>query len=112
MTMETHGSNCFYQSLSLNEGPFVGTVDSRGVPEGTTAKYDEEHDVTVAHIAKLTSRISSLGATSPSPAVVKMALQRPGGVKSVCVSDEQTMQACLSFAGAQSSSRVFEIRCV
>ncbi|RPD53162.1 tryptophan synthase beta subunit-like PLP-dependent enzyme [Lentinus tigrinus ALCF2SS1-7] len=96
--VETHGSNCFYQSLSLNDGPFVGKVESRKVPDGTTAKYDETNNVTVTHIAKLTSRISSLGATSPSPAVVKMALQRPGGIKSVCVSDEHTMQACLSFA--------------
>ncbi|KAI0720836.1 tryptophan synthase beta subunit-like PLP-dependent enzyme [Cerioporus squamosus] len=98
VTAETHGSNCFYQSLSLNDGLFVGNMDSWKIPEGTTARYDKEHDVTVAHIDKLTSRATSLGATSPSAAVVKMALQRPGSIKSVCVSDEMTMQACLSFA--------------
>ncbi|RPD65899.1 tryptophan synthase beta subunit-like PLP-dependent enzyme [Lentinus tigrinus ALCF2SS1-7] len=97
VTVETHGSNCFYQSLSLNEGPFAGNVESRKVPEGTTAEYDKEHNVTVAHIAKLTSRATSLGATSASAGAVKMALQRTGGVKSVCVSDELTMQTCLSF---------------
>ena len=109
MGVETHGSNCFYQSLSLNDGPFIGTVESRMVPVGTIAKYDQEHDVTVAHIAKLTSRISSLGATSPAPAVVKMALQRIGGVKSVCVSDEHTMQACLSLAGTCCATKVQRI---
>ncbi|TFK91219.1 tryptophan synthase beta subunit-like PLP-dependent enzyme [Polyporus arcularius HHB13444] len=98
VTAETHGSNCFYQSLSLNDGPFVGIAESRKISEGTTAQHDQEHDVTVAHLDKLTSRATSLGATSPSAAVVKMALQRAGGIKSVCVSDEMTMQACLSFA--------------
>ncbi len=99
MAVETHGSNCFYQSLSLNEGPFTRKVESRKVPEGTSAEYNKEHNVTVAHIAKLTSRATSLGATSPSAGAVEMALKRSGGVKSVCVSDELAMQACLSFTG-------------
>ena len=98
MGVETHRSNCFYQSLSLNDGPFIGTVESRTIPEGTTAKYDQENDVTVAHIAKLTSRISSLGATSPAPAVVKMALQREGGIKTASIPDELSMETLLSFA--------------
>ena len=103
MTVETHGSNCFYQSLSLHEGPFTGSVQSRKVPEGTTAEYDKEHNVTIAHIAKLTSRATSLGATSPSAGAVKMALQRSGSVKSVCVSDELAMQTCLLFTGEHGS---------
>ena len=99
VAVETHGSNCLYQSLSLNEGPFVGDVESRPPPEGTAAQYCSEHEVTIAHISKLTSRATSLGASSPSGAIVKMALQKTGGVKSVCVPDEMAMQATALFAG-------------
>ncbi|CDO70686.1 hypothetical protein BN946_scf184798.g1 [Trametes cinnabarina] len=99
VAVETHGSNCFYQSLSLNVGPFAGDVASRPVPEGTTARLCSEHDVAVAHLSALTSKATSLGASSPSPAVVKKALERKGGVKSVCVPDEMAMQAALNFAG-------------
>ncbi|KAI0713220.1 tryptophan synthase beta subunit-like PLP-dependent enzyme [Earliella scabrosa] len=98
VTMETHGSNCFYQSLALNAGSFAGDVTSRRPPDGTRAEHCEEHNVTVAHLAKLTSRASSLGASSPAAGVVKMALQRSGGVKSVCIPDEMAMQSTLRFA--------------
>ncbi|KAI0362688.1 tryptophan synthase beta subunit-like PLP-dependent enzyme [Trametes cingulata] len=98
VTVETHGSNCFYQSLSLNDGPFVGDVTSRQVPEGTRAERCAEHGVTVAHLASLTSRATSLGASSPSAAIVKKALERKGGVRSICISDEMAMQAALNFA--------------
>ncbi|KAH9901158.1 tryptophan synthase beta subunit-like PLP-dependent enzyme [Cubamyces lactineus] len=98
VTVETHGSNCFYQSLSLNDGPFVGDVASRPTPEGTTAEYNREHGVTVAHLAALTSKATSLGASSPSAAVVKMALEREGDIRSVCITDEMAMQAALNFA--------------
>ena len=95
--METHGSNCFYQSLALNAGSFAGDVTSRRPPDGTRAEHCEEHNVTVAHLAKLTSRASSLGASSPAAGVVKMALQRSGGVKSVCIPDEMAMQSTLRY---------------
>ncbi|KAI1792580.1 tryptophan synthase beta subunit-like PLP-dependent enzyme [Ganoderma leucocontextum] len=101
VTVETHGSNCFYQSLSLNEGPFYGGVSSRPRPDGTTTEHCEEHNVTLAHLSKLNSRASSLGASSPSGAIVKKALDRSGGVKSICISDELAMQTTLSFAGIQ-----------
>ncbi len=99
VTVETHGSNCFYQSLSLNDGPFSGSVVSRPPPEGTSAEYCEEHNVTLANLAKLDSQATSLGASSPSGAVVKKALDRRGGVKSICIPDELAMQTVLSFAG-------------
>lgn len=35
----------------------------------------------------------------PSPGVVKMALERAGGVKSLCVSDEMAMETAVAFAG-------------
>ncbi|KAM5539099.1 hypothetical protein V8D89_007322 [Ganoderma adspersum] len=99
VTVETHGSSCFYQSLFLNEGPFSDNVLSRLPSEGTSAEYCQEHNVTLARLAKLNSRATSLGATSPSGAVVKKALDRSGGVKSICIPDELAMQTALSFAG-------------
>ena len=95
--METHGSNCFYQALALNPGPFGSTPQSP--PEGTEVLHDTEYDVNYARLAKLTSRASSLGASWASPGAVKAALARKGGVKSVCISDEMAMQASFEFAG-------------
>lgn len=96
--IETHGSNCFYQSLSLNAGSFPG---SPFPPQnGVEVVTDPVHDVKIARLPKLTSRAGSLGASWPSPGVVKMALQRKGGLKSVCVSDEMAMQTGLQFAGS------------
>ncbi|KAI0085474.1 tryptophan synthase beta subunit-like PLP-dependent enzyme [Irpex rosettiformis] len=94
--METHGSNCFYQSISLNPGPFP----SSPLPprEGVEIVHDSKYNVDVAKLSKLTSRASSLGASWPSPGVVKLALERKGGIKSVCVSDEMAMQTTLKFA--------------
>ncbi|KAI0371722.1 tryptophan synthase beta subunit-like PLP-dependent enzyme [Pilatotrama ljubarskyi] len=109
VTVETHGSNCFYQSLSLNEGPFVGDLTSRSIPAGTRAVRVAEHDVTVAHLSCLTSRATSLGASRPSAAVVKKALQRQGGVRSVCVPDEMAMQAALNFA--EDHKMLLELAC-
>jgi len=60
---------------------------------------DEMNKVKVAHISRLTSRASSLGATSPSAGVVKLALDRQGGMTCVTVSDEMSMDASVSFAG-------------
>ncbi|EIW60594.1 tryptophan synthase beta subunit-like PLP-dependent enzyme [Trametes versicolor FP-101664 SS1] len=96
--VETHGSNCFYQSLSLNDGPFVGEAASRAISEGTKAEKNVEHGVSVAHLSSLPSKATSLGASSPSGAVVKKMLERKGGVRSVCIPDEMAMQAALNFA--------------
>ncbi|KAH8104507.1 tryptophan synthase beta subunit-like PLP-dependent enzyme [Cristinia sonorae] len=96
ITMETSGSNCFYQSLALNHGPFTGSPSTP--PDGVTAIHDEKHDVTLAHLSNITSLASSLGASIPAAAVVKMALTRPGSVKSVHTDDLSAMDACLRFA--------------
>ncbi|KAI0670605.1 tryptophan synthase beta subunit-like PLP-dependent enzyme [Trametes maxima] len=98
VAVETHGSNCFYQALSLNEGPFSGDVSSRQVFEGTRAERCHAHDVTVAHLSTLRSKATSLGASSASAAIVKKALNRKGGVRSICIPDEMAMQATLRFA--------------
>lgn len=95
--METHGSDCFYQSLALNPGPFG--APPHPPPEGVEVLHDSKHDVNYAQIPKIASRASSLGASWPSPGAVKMALDRKGGVKSVCISDEMAMEAAYLFAG-------------
>nr|VWO94564.1 Zn(2)-C6 fungal-type domain-containing protein [Ganoderma boninense] len=98
VTVETHGSNCFYQSLSLNDGPFAGSVASRPAPEGMSVEHCVPHNVNLAHLSKLSSRATSLGASLPSGAIVRKALDRSGGVKSICISDEMAMQTTLLFA--------------
>ncbi|KAI0637208.1 tryptophan synthase beta subunit-like PLP-dependent enzyme [Trametes polyzona] len=98
VTVETHGSNCFYQSLCLNEGPFAGDVGSRPITEGTTQQFNAEHNVKVAHLSELLSKATSLGASSPSAAIVRKALDRTGGVRSLCIPDAMAMQAALNFA--------------
>ena len=64
------------------------------------AVHDVENGVTLAHFDTFTSKASgSLGASQPSARVVKMALERDGGVKCVSVPDELSMQTLVSFAG-------------
>jgi len=53
----------------------------------------------IAHLKKLTSKATSLAATSPSPGVVKMALAWGGGVRCLSVPDEVAMNTACSFAG-------------
>ena len=94
--LETTGSNCFYQSLALNPGAFP---THREPNDGVRAERNTKYDVTVANLPALTSRATSLGASSPAAGTVRMALDRKGDVKSVCVDDELAMQAALLFAG-------------
>lgn len=91
--LETTGSNCFYQSIALNRNPQLSLPTTVEIVDGG------EHNVRLAHLTKLKSRASSLGASLPSAGVIKMALERKGGVKCVCGPDELAMQAAVSFAG-------------
>ena len=112
--VETHGSACFYHSVHATRG------DESQLPPGTTVKevtapdalqaYSvkrstrrdegiEDRTVRVAHLASLSSRATSLGASSPSPSAVQMAVHRKGGVRCLTVSDERAMEAALRFAG-------------
>jgi len=59
-----------------------------------------EDGVKIAHLKKLTSRATSLAATSPSPGVVKMALTWGGSVMCLSIPDEITMSTACSFAGS------------
>jgi len=70
---------------------------SFGVPDEVDI-VAEEDGIKIAHLKKLTSKATSLAATSPSPGVVKMALARGGSVRCLRVPDEMTMSTACSFA--------------
>ncbi|KAF9036707.1 tryptophan synthase beta subunit-like PLP-dependent enzyme [Panaeolus papilionaceus] len=96
VAMETIGSDCFYHSMSLNGGRFNSS--EKKLPLGVNLVYDDEHKVHLAHFTGFTSKASgSLGASQPAAGVVKMALERSGGVKCVSVPDELSMEALTSF---------------
>jgi len=96
IALETNGSNCFYHSMSVNRDR-PNSEDH--LPDGVDITHDPEHGVMLAHLSHLTSRASgSLGASSPAPAVVKMALDRAGGIRCMSVPDELSMQAIERFA--------------
>ncbi|EIN07806.1 tryptophan synthase beta subunit-like PLP-dependent enzyme [Punctularia strigosozonata HHB-11173 SS5] len=95
VAVETHGSNCFEESLRLNRDE---TFEPSKSPNIDRVVLDEHHRVKVAHLKQLTSKATSLGASSPSAGVVKLALQHPGGVASLTVSDEMAMWASERFA--------------
>ncbi|KAF8352351.1 tryptophan synthase beta subunit-like PLP-dependent enzyme [Amanita rubescens] len=97
IALETIGSDCFYHSMSLNQQRFNST--SRVLPSSVDLVHDTVHDIYLARFNSFSSRASgSLGASVPSAAVVKMALERTGGTKCVSVADELSMEACLKFA--------------
>jgi len=97
VALETNGSDCFYQSMSLNNGRFNSV--EKNLPRGVNLVYNDEHSLFLAHFTEFSSKASgSLGASEPSAEVVKMALERPGGVKTVSVPDELSMEALALFA--------------
>ncbi|TFY71758.1 hypothetical protein EVG20_g1259 [Dentipellis fragilis] len=61
IALETHGSNCFYQSILANRDP----ASTASLPESITIRHDDEHNVQIAHIHNLTSKATTLGATEP-----------------------------------------------
>ena len=75
--------------------------------DGVRTEQCADHGVVVAHLPKLTSRATSLGASSPAAGSIRMALDRKGGIKSVCVEDEFAMKAGLLFAGRLLLARIF-----
>jgi L-serine/L-threonine ammonia-lyase len=93
VALETHGSACFYHSITANR------ARTDNAPDGITLRTDETHGVRVAHIAEIKSKATSLGASEPSVGVVRAALDRSGCVKCVTVPDEVTMQLVGAFAG-------------
>ncbi|TFK72540.1 tryptophan synthase beta subunit-like PLP-dependent enzyme [Pluteus cervinus] len=92
VALETIGSDCFYHSMALNKGTGVT------LPVGITRVRDERHGVDLAHFDNFTSKAAgSLGASQPSSTVIKMALQRSGGVQCVTIPDQLSMQAAVRF---------------
>lgn len=108
VALETHGSNCFYHAGSLNTQGFSSKIPSLPTnipPEAPyTVQINEEYQVAVPYMHALTSRAASLGATSPAPGVVRMALNHAGGVKRLCIPDELAMFAARGFAGERFGS--------
>ncbi|KAI9566515.1 tryptophan synthase beta subunit-like PLP-dependent enzyme, partial [Boletus coccyginus] len=102
VALETHGSNCFYHASSLNTQGFSSkkpTLPTNIPPDAPyIVQINEEYQVAVPYMQALTSRAASLGATSPAPGVVRMALNHTGGVKCVCIPDELAMFAARGFA--------------
>lgn len=96
VTLETHGSACFYHSMAMNHRQ----AWNYETPLGITEETDEKHSVAIAHLDKIESLASSLGASSPSAGVVKMALERKGRSICVTVPDELSMQSTCLFAGS------------
>jgi len=92
VALETHGSNCFFEAMVANKRP------DAAVPDNIMRRTDEKHNVKIARLHKLTSKATSLGASEASAAVVRMALDRSGGVQSATVPDEMSMQVVKSFA--------------
>lgn len=96
VALETIGSDCFYHSITMN-GP---SAEVKKLPPNVSIVRDEKHDLYLAHFDKFSSRASgSLGASEPSAAVLRMALDRPGGVYSYSVPDEMSMGSLVKFAG-------------
>lgn len=95
VTMETDGAACFFRSVGLN----ADWKSGKPTGDDITVSYDEEQRVHLAHLLKITSQAASLGATSPAAAVVRMALDRAGGISCVTVSDEVSMRTACLFAG-------------
>ncbi|KAJ8515516.1 hypothetical protein ONZ45_g7063 [Pleurotus djamor] len=94
IAMETIGSDCFYHTIQLQRNP------AHVLPPNVVEIEDQEHGLKLAFFNKFSSRASgSLGASSPAPGVVKMAMERPGGIKCVGIPDELAMKAGLLFTG-------------
>lgn len=95
--LETIGSDCFHHTLSLNRTP--GHVGEKKLPRGVDVIHNEENDLYLAHFNSFSSKASSsLGASQPSVGVMKMALERTGGIKSISVPDELSMSTLALFA--------------
>ncbi|EEB90161.1 hypothetical protein MPER_11673 [Moniliophthora perniciosa FA553] len=97
VALETFGSNCLHHSMLLNTSG--SSQFATQLPSNVTSVHDDTEDIELAHFHSFSSRASgSLGASLPAPHVVKMGLERRGGVKCVSVQDELSMQAGYLFA--------------
>lgn len=104
MALETTGSNCFYNAIAINTRNFtsrVPSIPSTEVEDSSpyTIEIVDEDNVAIPHMKVLKSRAASLGASSAASGVVKMALDRAGCIRCVCIPDEMAMHTTRLFAG-------------
>lgn len=102
VALETTGSNCFYNAIAINTRNFTSKVPimpSTEVEDSSpyTVEIVEELHVAIPHMKALKSRAASLGASSPAPGVVRMAVDRAGGIKCACIPDEMAMHTARLF---------------
>ncbi|KAG2088683.1 tryptophan synthase beta subunit-like PLP-dependent enzyme [Suillus discolor] len=102
VALETTGSNCFYNAIAINTRNFTSKVPilpSIEVEDNSpyTVEIIEEYNIAIPHMKALKSRAASLGATSPAPGVVRMAVDRAGGIKCACIPDEMAMHTARLF---------------
>lgn len=84
--------------------------EAKALPPGVELVCDEEYNVNLAHFNEFSSRASgSLGASRPSAAVLRMALDRPGGVYSYSVPDELSMESLVKFASECKAERAHNV---
>ncbi|KAJ3966913.1 tryptophan synthase beta subunit-like PLP-dependent enzyme [Lentinula raphanica] len=97
VALETKGSNCFHHTMLLNSS---GSSEfATQLPPYVTKVHDESSQLDLAHFNSFHSKASgSLGASQPATGVVRMALERKGGVRCVTIPDELSMQAAVAFA--------------
>ncbi|KAL1967378.1 hypothetical protein VTN77DRAFT_3163 [Rasamsonia byssochlamydoides] len=107
VALETRGADCFYYSMLLNR-PLTAKDAERSLPPGVTVLHDEDAAISLAHFSTITSK-ACLGAASPAPAVVRMALQRTTPVTCVVVPDEMSMHAAVCFA--RDHKTIVELAC-
>ncbi|KAG9012630.1 hypothetical protein FRB90_006550 [Tulasnella sp. 427] len=106
LTMETQGSNCFYQSMLANRSL---APNSSAIGNTSDTLDNRTHGVKVAHLHRLTSQALCLGATSPAPGVMRLALDRHGPVRCVCTTDEMSMKAGIQYLNEQ--KQLVELAC-
>lgn len=102
VALETTGSNCFYNAIAINTRNFTSKVPimpSTEVEDSSpyTVEIVEELHVAIPYMKALKSRAASLGASSPAPGVVRMAVDRAGGIKCACIPDEMAMHTARLF---------------
>ncbi|KAG2134491.1 tryptophan synthase beta subunit-like PLP-dependent enzyme [Suillus clintonianus] len=103
VALETAGSNCFYNAIAVNTRNFTSKVP--GIPSAEvedSAPYAvevvDEHNIAIPHMKSLKSRAASLGASSAAPGVVRMAVDRAGGITCASIQDEMAMHTARLFA--------------
>lgn len=73
--------------------------ETKVLPPGVELVHDVDHNVDMAHFKGFSSKASgSLGASQPAAGVLRMALDRPGGVRSYSIPDELSMEGLVKFA--------------